>query len=63
MPTERLTTALQGEHIVDHRLILRGADGYDEARFARVFNLGVPSATRLRSWSPNRRMMLSKAFD
>ncbi len=25
-------------HIASHRLILHGADGYDEARYARVFN-------------------------
>jgi FAD/FMN-containing dehydrogenase len=28
--------------MVDDRLILRGADGYDEARFARVFNARRP---------------------
>jgi hypothetical protein len=29
-------------HKVDDRLILRGADGYEEARFARVFNARRP---------------------
>jgi FAD/FMN-containing dehydrogenase len=28
--------------MVDHRLILRGGDGYDEARFARIFNARRP---------------------
>lgn len=28
--------------MIDDRLILRGADGYDEARFARVFNARRP---------------------
>ena len=29
------------------RLILRGADGYDEARYARISTLAAGSATRL----------------
>jgi len=29
--------------MLDDRLILRGADGYDQARFARIFNARRPT--------------------
>jgi FAD/FMN-containing dehydrogenase len=42
MPTESFTTGVCEENKVDDRLIFRGADRYDEARFAHVFNVRRP---------------------
>jgi hypothetical protein len=48
---------------MDDRLIIRGAEGYDEAASRASSTLVGPSAIRLRCWSPNPRTMSSRVFD
>jgi hypothetical protein len=49
--------------MVDDRLILRGADGYDEARFARVFNARRPERYPAAVLVAESEDDVSRAFD